>query len=133
MDNSSATIANTKKRVRKLQHNWTSQTEQLIVAVQVNNENHWDGWSPQSLKTPITPVLKKPKKTENVKKSKFDHLTEARIELVELQKDMALKEMEYKKKEMEQKTSEHEFRMAHYINEEKSKEELHHLNLSKNF
>ncbi|XP_017468931.1 PREDICTED: uncharacterized protein LOC108360947 isoform X2 [Rhagoletis zephyria] len=42
MDNSSATIANTKKRVRKLQHNWTNQqTEQLIEAVQIR-EGLWN-------------------------------------------------------------------------------------------
>ncbi|XP_017468243.1 PREDICTED: myb/SANT-like DNA-binding domain-containing protein 4 isoform X2 [Rhagoletis zephyria] len=80
----------------------------------------WDNWSPQALKQPITPVLKKTSTKRKSEKSKFEQLTDARLELVKIQIEMA-------NKELKQKEKEHELRIAYLMNEEQRKVELHNI------
>ena len=87
------------------------------------SENNWSSWTPKSLKTKISPGLKAVSIQKTSKAgvtAKLDQLTKARLELVALQKDIAMKEHEFV-------SEEHKFKMLSLQNDEKRKQEIHNL------
>lgn len=83
-------------------------------------QNKWTTWNPKCLKSKVSQALKPSKATVT---AKLDDLSTARLELVRLQKDIAIKEHLFVEEE-------HKLKMLHLKNEEARKQELHCLMLA---
>ncbi|CAG4981312.1 unnamed protein product [Colias eurytheme] len=104
-----------------------SDTVNSIIFEVVDNddsqkENKWNKWHPKALKTRKSNVLT-PAASKASVTSKLDKLSEARLELVQLQMEASKKELEYKEKE-------HRCKMLHLANERR-KNEIHALLMKK--
>lgn len=87
------------------------------------SENKWDKWQPKTLKTRVSNVLKHTATKASVT-SKLDKLSTARLELVQLQMETTRKQHQFMEEE-------HKLKMLHISNDERRKEEIHALLLSK--
>ncbi|XP_049701781.2 uncharacterized protein LOC126055652 [Helicoverpa armigera] len=87
-------------------------------------ENNWDKWHPKALKSRVSNVLK-PNVSKASVTAKLDKLSEARLELVQLQMKTAKLEHQFMEEE-------HKLKMLHLANDERRKEELHSLQLKQN-
>lgn len=83
-------------------------------------DNNWSTWTPKSLKTKINPVLSHSKSSKAGVTAVLDQLSKARLELVELQKEIARKEHEFI-------AEQHAIKMLHLQNDERRKQELHEI------